>query len=153
MIKRIEWYGLLGVSVFLIDRFTKMEALLFCNDRCFINQYISFEVGYNRGVTWGFFYSQSTIGFALVTALIIGITVGVIWYAWDQYKHNKSIIGESLILAGSLSNIIDRFVYGGVVDFIELSYGNWIWPSFNIADMAIVLGVLIMLVSHIKKGS
>lgn len=153
MTTRMKRYGLLGLIVMLVDRLTKLEALLCCMERFKVNSLLAFEVGYNRGITWGFFYSQSSLVFTFVTVLIMAITTGVIWYAYDQYKLNQPIIGETLVIAGSLSNIFDRFWYGGVVDFIELSYGNWIWPSFNVADVAIVGGVLIMLISHIKKGN
>jgi signal peptidase II len=84
--------------------------------------------------------------------MIMAITAGVAWYAYEQYKEGHNVVGETLVVAGSVSNIIDRFWYGGVVDFIEFSYGTWIWPSFNIADMCIVFGIAIMLISHIKKG-
>jgi len=54
----------------------------------------------------------------------------------------------SLILGGALGNVIDRILYGHVIDFIDVYYRNWHWPAFNLADSAIVVGaVLIMLLS------
>lgn len=141
----------LGLWVILFDRITKWWALKNCMERCEINPYLAFEVGYNRGVTWGLLYSHSTIVFVLVTTMIIAITAWVCWYAYHERKQGNAIIGEMLVISGSLSNIFDRFWYGGVVDFIELSYGKWLWPSFNIADVAIVCGVVIMLYCHIQK--
>lgn len=146
------WYGICAILIILADRITKCMALAWWTERYPINQYLSFEVGYNRGVTWGLLYSHNSLVFVLVSAMIILITSGVVWYAYDQYRQGQSFIGETLVVSGSLSNIFDRFWYGGVVDFIELSYGRWIWPSFNIADMCIVFGIAIMLISHIKKG-
>jgi signal peptidase II len=149
---RTWWYVIGAALVMILDRITKCLALASCVERCTINQILAFEVGYNRGVTWGLLYSHNSIVFVLVSGMIMAITAGVAWYAYEQYKEGHNFIGETLVVAGSVSNIIDRFWYGGVVDFIEFSYGTWIWPSFNIADMCIVFGIAIMLISHIKKG-
>lgn len=66
---------------------------------------------------------------------------GDISYALSKNK----LVGLIAIIAGSLSNIVDRFIYGGVIDFIELSYNQWIWPVFNVADVAIVCGIGLIL--------
>ena len=60
--------------------------------------------------------------------------------------HKKLIIGEICIFAGAISNVVDRYVYGGVVDFIALSYGDWHFAVFNVADMFIFCGVALMLI-------
>lgn len=146
------WYAICAILIMVADRVTKCMALAWCQEHCPITQLLSFEVGYNRGVTWGLLYSHNSLVFVLVSAMIILITTGVAWYAYEQYKQGHSFIGETLIVSGSLSNIMDRFWYGGVVDFIEISYDTWVWPSFNIADICIVFGIAIMLISHIRKG-
>lgn len=146
-------YCLMGILIIFFDRFTKNWALQQCEFPYVINNFITCEVGYNRGVTWGLLHSTSPWLFGIVTAFIIFITLIVIRYAQNQYAQGYSIFGETLVVAGSLSNIVDRFLYGGVVDFIELSYGNWVWPSFNIADASIVCGVFMMLFVHYKKGT
>ena len=66
-------------------------------------------------------------------------------------KRGINVLGEVMVIAGSSSNIIDRMVRGGVVDFIEFSYKNWAWPTFNIADAAIVVGVFFMLMQLLRK--
>ena len=151
MIKR--WSYIIGLIVFFLDRSTKYAALRYCLNGCDINQFLSFSVSFNRGVTWSLFHTSATFGFIAVTTMVIGITLGLSWYAYQQFLHKESIVGELLIIAGSCSNIIDRFIYGGVIDFIELSYNGWIWPSFNLADASIVMGVGIMIMAHYKKES
>jgi signal peptidase II len=69
-------------------------------------------------------------------------------YAYHQYLCGNSIIGEVCVVTGSLSNLIDRVVYHGVIDFIILSYNDFSWPVFNIADTIIVLGVGIMIFQY-----
>ena len=55
------------------------------------------------------------------------------------------ILGLAFILGGAVGNGIDRFMHGAVVDFLDFYYANWHWPTFNVADIAISLGVVIML--------
>jgi len=150
---RSVWYFIIGTILFCVDRITKFWAVNVCLSPCIVNQFLSLQVGYNRGVTWGFLHSHNPLAFVLVTTVISMVTVGVASYAYQQYKQGDLIIGETLVITGSLSNIVDRLWYGGVVDFIEVSYGEWVWPSFNIADAGIVVGVFIMLIMHHKKGA
>ena len=150
-IQRAWVYGLLGVVLLVIDRIAKYEALCLCAQGCKINEYLSFEVVYNRGTSWGLFHSQSNAVFWLVTLGVALVTAGVLAYAVLRFRSGHMILGEVMVIAGSLSNIIDRVFYNGVIDFIELSYRGWLWPSFNGADMLIVFGVLIMMVEQYRK--
>ena len=63
----------------------------------------------------------------------------------------KNILGEIFVLSGAISNIIDRFYYHGVIDFISLHWKKYYWPIFNLADLFIVLGVFLMLFYVIKE--
>ena len=62
-------------------------------------------------------------------------------FTFKKWQQHTSILAELAVLAGAISNIIDRYLYGGVVDFIHAHLGGWSWPIFNVADMAIVLGI------------
>lgn len=61
-------------------------------------------------------------------------------------------IALSLILGGALGNVLDRIMYGAVVDFIDLHYGNWHWPAFNIADSAICIGAALIIWDELRKA-
>jgi len=78
------------------------------------------------------------------------ITVGLCFYAYHNDARGRSIIGEICIIAGSFYNLIDRVLYGGVIDFIILSYANVSWPVFNIADVMIVIGVGFLIFQYEK---
>ncbi len=145
------WYTLLFLSIFFIDRATKYGALLYCQQLCYVNQFLSFDFALNRGISWGLLHSQSDWIFTLVSLVIFLVTLWVMWLAWQRLVAGHWIFGEALIIAGSLSNIFDRVVYGGVIDFIVLSYKDWSWPIFNVADASIVLGVGIMFLHYYKK--
>jgi signal peptidase II len=99
----------------------------------------------NRGISWGMFHSSNLIVFVAVSLLIGFVTFIVLLHALYCFKKNVGILGHVLVITGSLSNLIDRALYGGVIDFIILSYHYYTWPVFNCADIAIVCGVGIML--------
>jgi signal peptidase II len=79
--------------------------------------------------------------------VIIGVTLFLGSYAYHRWHDNKIIIGEVIVLAGGISNLIDRALYQGVIDFIALSWGPLSWPVFNVADVCIVFGVFLMGIS------
>lgn len=151
MNKKLCGYFILAVVVFIIDRATKMAALAYCaEDVCRINFFLSFELLFNRGISWGMLHSASDTVFLLVSLIIVTVTALLCVYTYHNYVRGASIAGETLIIAGSIFNLIDRVIYGGVIDFIVLSYGNVSWPVFNIADAAIVVGVGILVFQHEK---
>ncbi len=149
--KRWWRYGLLALGVLIIDRLTKWYALQQFQVPVHINQFLSFELTFNRGISWGMFHGASTQVFLVVSVAIALVTCLVASYALKEFKKGRPIIGETLVIAGSLSNLIDRAVYGGVIDFILVSYGTWSWPVFNGADMAIVLGVGLMIMEQYRS--
>lgn len=63
---------------------------------------------------------------------------------WQSQKLSE-VVAMGLILGGALGNTTDRWLFGAVVDFVDLHLGGWHWPAFNLADSAICLGVLLIL--------
>jgi len=135
----------------MLDRFTKHYVLYMCPWRCVINQFISIQPLFNRGISWGMLHTASNWVFIIISCVIAIITSMLAVYTYLRWRQGVSIGGECLVLAGSLSNIVDRIIYKGVVDFILLSFNEWSWPIFNIADMAIVIGVGIMIIQGYTK--
>lgn len=130
---RDAWYLLLMSIIICIDRLSKYWAY-----QCGI------DVVLNRGISWGIGNSAALAPFVGITIALLLIIAVLMWYAY-QRRLNYLIVGECMVIAGAISNVIDRFVYGGVVDFIAVHCAGWEFPVFNIADAAIVIGVLIML--------
>ena len=56
-----------------------------------------------------------------------------------------------MVLGGALGNLIDRIIYGYVIDFLDVFYGDWHWPAFNVADSAITLGVTMLLIDSFRS--
>lgn len=151
MNKRGVLYSLLVIVILFLDRWTKAYAITLAYPKI-INNYLSFEYALNRGISWGFFHSSSDLVFSIITVLIAMVTISVGWVGYDRFKKGKPILGELLIVTGSFSNIFDRIMYGGVIDFIQFSIGSFSWPLFNIADSCIVIGVLLMMMEYYESN-
>ena len=78
-------------------------------------------------------------------ALLISVVIAV-WLARLKQHETLLAIALALVLGGAIGNLIDRLAYGYVIDFLDVYYQTWHWPAFNIADSAITLGVILMLV-------
>jgi len=142
---------LLSSIIFVLDRLTKYYVLRACPQQSVINQFVSIQPLFNRGISWGIFNTTTSWVFVVISSLIAIITAILAFYTYVRWRQGFWVGGECLVLAGSLSNIVDRIIYHGVLDFILLSFNAWSWPVFNIADMAIVIGVGIMIIQGYKE--
>lgn len=123
---KFHWF----ISIFFLDRVSKSLVLS-----------RGFNYSLNRGISFSLFHYNSDFNFYIVTAVIALVLSGFTLYTWYEYKLGKSIFGEVCVLSGGLSNLVDRFIYCGVIDFIDIGFGDWHWPTFNIADVFIVFGI------------
>lgn len=147
------WYRYFAqMSVIIaVDRVLKWWALSVGRSEYPITGWLSCHLMFNRGISWSMFDSDSFVQFTVVSMIVMAVTGLLIWHAYQQYAQGYTITAEVAVIAGSLSNLIDRYVYGGVIDFIMVHYQGWVYPVFNIADGAIVLGVMYMGYAHWKK--
>lgn len=143
---------LIASTVLLFDRATKYWALTACVVRKKIMTGISCKLALNTGITWSLFATSDRSVQAVITVIVAALIWGLLLYTIKRYEQRKLIYGELLVLAGALSNLYDRLIYAGVIDFIVLSYKKYTWPVFNIADMAICCGIIIMSITVIKEG-
>ena len=149
-------YALLVVAVLTVDRWTK----LLIQKRFELNGSISvidglFNITYvrNTGVAFGIFSSiSSPAKTVLLSVFTACAAVVVVTYSVRSPARNRLLqIALSLILGGALGNLYDRLVYSYVVDFIELYAGSYHWPSFNVADSAISIGVALLALEIIRN--
>lgn len=141
-------YLMLSIAIVLADRLSKVIALAYLADPLRITDFLSLELVINRGVSWGMFHSERADIFFIVTMVILAIIVSLFCYTTIAYINKQLVYGEVVVLSGACSNLVDRYVYGGVIDFIHFSYQGWSWPIFNIADMVIVLGIAWILFNY-----
>ncbi|MBY0352779.1 signal peptidase II [Candidatus Babeliales bacterium] len=149
MIKRI-WSLLTSCAVLIsIDQLSKWWALKNLLGRDIeLTQNLTLSFAWNRGISWSFFNEASVIGFWLLTGFIALVTTIFAIYTVARFFNNYDSQCEIMVLAGALSNLIDRVLHGAVIDFIDIHLGTWHWPTFNSADSFIVIGVCGILIKH-----
>jgi signal peptidase II len=138
---------IIGSFLLIMDQISKNYIVeLFKDQPSKIYKITSFfNVGltWNKGITFGLFsdIASSKIIFSVIAfAIVIYLQIRLM-----KANNKFEIYAIPLIISGAIGNIIDRVRYGAVVDFLDLYIYNWHWPSFNIADSAICLGVIILL--------
>ena len=144
---------LLALVLFILDRVTKFWALSYLASPMsvfsFFNFKLNFDLAFNHGVSWGLFSSNSLISKISLITVILVILSYLVFHTVQKLRAGRTILGESLIIAGALSNLCDRLIYGAVIDFIHVSFEfnnlSWNFPIFNLADMGIFIGVCMML--------
>lgn len=126
----------------LVDQITKYWAIKNLSASWPVLPFLQFDLIYNRGVTWGLFNAEHY--FSTVTLMVISVAAILAAVTVNAFKKNKNVTPQLLVLSGAVSNILDRIFHSGVVDFITIHVGDWYWPTFNVADACIVLGVIWM---------
>ncbi len=109
----------------------------------------------NTGAAFGFFAETQSSWRMFFFILISIIAISAILYLMKKLppKRNGQVVSLSLVLGGAVGNLIDRLRWGEVIDFIDLHWSRYHWPAFNIADSAITIGVILLLILMSRKGS
>ncbi|RTL06079.1 signal peptidase II [Candidatus Dependentiae bacterium] len=144
---------LIGCILFTADRITKYLALVYFAQKDYVfNVFLEGTYLLNQGVTYSFLTPKNAMYFWALTFLICIVNACLLLY-WFNFKNTYTIFsfGLFLINIGSVSNIIDRFVYRGVVDWIYIHYQEYSFAVFNFADIYISLGIILILYSYITN--
>jgi signal peptidase II len=132
--------------ILLIDRISKRAAFNFLIQRpVHVADFLTFECSKNYGISWGFLSSHNFYGYIAIVGMTLLVLLVLAKYTTDKQRNGYSVLGEMLIIVGGFSNFLDRFSYGAVIDFIKITFFGRVFPTFNIADIAISVGVLIMI--------
>ncbi len=145
----LYWIGL-SVIIIAIDQGTKWwaETNLILHQPIEITRFFNITLMYNKGAAFSIFSEQSGWQRWFLSGLALAISVLLIYWLYKlPNKEKLTALAFACILGGALGNLIDRLYYGHVIDFIQLHYEKWYWPTFNIADSAITLGVGVMLLN------
>ena len=147
MIKKNFWNLIFILSIFLFDRVTKI--LIINNGKKFdevnveITSFLNFSLIWNDGIAFGLFSFDQKTYYNLITFIIIMITIVIFVMIIKTQKIEK--LGFMMIFGGSLGNIFDRIYYSSVPDFIDIHINNFHWFIFNVADIFISLGVMLLI--------
>ncbi|MFT8314686.1 MAG: signal peptidase II [Clostridium sp.] len=142
------------IIVNIIDRLSKIWALKTLkdnNDVVIIKNIFSLSYLENRGAAWGIF--QGKTNFLLV--ITVAVVIGIIYFIFKYKPKNKLMrISLSFIIGGALGNMYDRLVNKYVVDFIYFHYKDvYSFPTFNVADMSVVVGTILLALCLFKDDN
>jgi signal peptidase II len=145
MMKRFFW---LPVLVIALDQVSKIMAVkyLFHKPAIEVLPFFNFSLAFNTGSAFGFLHNAS--GWQNIFFITVAVIVSaVIVYMVNKLGANdkEEAVGLLLVLGGALGNVIDRVRLHKVVDFLDFYVNNWHWPTFNIADSAITIGAIILI--------
>lgn len=149
LIWKLAYLGIAG-GIFMIDQVTKAWAtrtLRAGNDVTAISGFLNFVYAQNPGVAFSMLDDHGDAGrWGLsVVAMIAGALV--LYFFWRTPRTDDRVLGAlALLLAGIIGNVVDRIRLGFVIDFIDVQFGSWHYPTFNIADMSICIGAALLLI-------
>lgn len=136
---------LLVIHYFEIDVERLNSTIIF-----YINEYLNFYIIWNKGFAFGLFQNDIDLVNNIYMVLILTIIIILFVYAL-QINRRMYYFSFSLIIGGAIGNLIDRFSYNAVLDFIDLHYNNYHWYVFNIADISVTLGGIIYLLLYLRE--
>jgi signal peptidase II len=152
-----HWF-VLAAALVVADQATKWAVLsnFALGERLQLTGFLNLVLVYNKGAAFSMFadapgwQTPLLIAFALTAAAIVG-------YLIVRNPHKRLLcLGLALILSGAIGNVVDRLRFGHVVDFLDFHAAGWHWPAFNVADSAITVGAVLLIlegfVHHEKRA-
>ena len=145
----------LSLLVVVLDQVTKLwiaSNLQYNMPIAVLPSFIDLRLLHNEGAAWSFLATAGgwqrwfLTGLAIVVSIIL-----VIWLSRLKQRDYLLAVALALVLGGAVGNVIDRMIYGYVIDFIDVYYNTWHWPAFNLADSAISLGAIILIIDALRS--
>jgi signal peptidase II len=140
--------SLIVVTVFILDQATKyyIKATLGYFDVVTVTSFFNIVYAENTGSAFGMFKSLGPYFFIIVSiAAIIFLAVIIV-------KDRSNSAAYSLLLGGAVGNLLDRFIHGYVIDFLDFHLAGHHWPAFNVADSALTVGIVFLLIKTIHDS-
>jgi len=140
-----DFFFILGV--FSIDRLSKILVIKSVEKlgevNIFVTSFINLNLVWNDGIAFGLFSFSEKTYYNILTLVIVIITFIILWLMLKSKGIER--LAFMMIFGGSIGNIFDRLYYSSVPDFIDIHFGNFHWFIFNVADIFISLGVLLLI--------
>ncbi len=147
--KLIYRYGI-AVIVVILDQITKVwvDSKLTLHEQIPVVPSFNITLAYNEGAAFSFLDDAGGWQRWFFIGISVIVSVCLIVWLFRMTREEKWLsVSIALILGGAIgNNLIDRVIYGHVVDFIQVFYKNWYFPSFNVADAAITVGTVLLLI-------
>jgi signal peptidase II len=139
--------------VILVDQFTKVLVLGYyqLGDSHPVTNFFNLVRVHNHGAAFSFLASSGGWQRWLFTGIGIGAAVLIVWLLRSHPGQKLFAFALASILGGALGNVIDRLLHGYVVDFLDFYWKNWHFPAFNLADSAITLGAICLILDELLR--
>lgn len=148
----LPWLGL-ALMLLIADQFTKVLILGYyrLGDATPITSFFNIVRVHNSGAAFSFLASASGWQRWLFTAIGLAAALFILWLLKSHAGQKLFSFALACILAGALGNVIDRSLYGHVVDFLDFHYASWHFPAFNLADSAITVGAVCLILDELRR--
>ncbi|EJL87786.1 lipoprotein signal peptidase [Herbaspirillum sp. CF444] len=148
----LPWLGI-SLIVLLLDQLSKITILKLFHygESRPITGFFNLVLVYNKGAAFSFLAAESGWQRHLFTAIGIAAAIYIIYLLRKHAGQRMFCWALALILGGAIGNVIDRVVYGHVIDFLDVFVGSWHWPAFNIADSAICVGAVLFVLDELRR--
>ena len=148
----LPWLGI-ALVVIVLDQITKtliVDSFQLGDSRT-VTSFFNIVRVHNSGAAFSFLAGASGWQRWFFTGLGIAAALFIVWMLRSHGGQRLFGWALALILGGALGNVVDRLLHGHVVDFIQLHHSGWYFPSFNVADSAITLGAILLIVDELRR--
>ena len=148
----VPWLGL-ALILLIADQLTKVLILGYyqLGDATYITSFFNVVRVHNTGAAFSFLASESGWQRWFFTGIGVAAAVFIVWMLKSHPGQKLFLFAMACILGGAIGNVIDRTLHGYVVDFLDFHYGNWHFPAFNIADSAITIGAICLILDELAR--
>jgi signal peptidase II len=148
----LPWLGLALILV-IADQFTKVLILGYykLGDSTYVWPFFNVVRAHNTGAAFSFLAGASGWQRWLFTGIGVVATVFIVWMLRSHSHQKLFSFSLACILGGAIGNVIDRLLHGYVVDFLQFHWGGWYFPAFNIADSAITVGAVGLILDELLR--
>jgi signal peptidase II len=140
------WVVAIGLVVVALDQLSKWQVVQSLSaQRVEVTGFFNLVLVCNTGISFGLLPGDSPLKAWLLSGFALAVVAGLL--IWVRGKDSRLLLaGCGLVVGGALGNVVDRLRIGCVIDFIDVHAAGWHWPAFNLADSAITVGVILLLV-------
>jgi signal peptidase II len=148
----LPWLGL-ALAVFIADQCTKVLIMGYwqLGDSTYITSFFNVVRAHNTGAAFSFLAGASGWQRWFFTAIGVAAAVFIIWMLRSHAGQRLFSFALACILGGAIGNVVDRLLYGYVVDFVQVHWRGWYFPAFNVADSAITVGAACLILDELLR--
>jgi len=149
--RRWLWLAAAIVAVDQLTKFAILRSFSFGERMAVVPGLFDLTLVYNRGAAFSFLAGASGWQRWFFTGLGVAAAIFIVWLLARHGSQRLFSFALALILGGAIGNVIDRVARGQVVDFLLVYWQRWHWPAFNVADSAITVGAVLLIVDEFRR--